>query len=179
MIRLPATRREEGRLMEELLSASPKLLSSLEWLDEEDMSSIKTAVVLKLWIEESSEDHIYGEWGVHSGDLLAAVDTAEWIASALARISSHIGMPGDYARALETLASRIRYGVKSELEDLRAASPEDLVRLPLIGPSTARQIMEFLGRSDDARGLAQKEAIERRGLLAFLDNDAVASEEAD
>ena len=204
MIRFPASRREESRLMDEILSASPTLLSSIEWLSDEDMSAVKTAAVLKLWIEEASEDLIYGEWGVHSGDLLAAVDTAEWIASAIARISPHIGLSGDFQMSLETLASRIRYGVKTELlqlvripgvgrvrarilfdngfrslEDLSAATPQQLMRLHLIGPSVARQILEYLGRIDEALSLAHKESIERRGLLAFLDSDTVAGEEAD
>ncbi len=204
MIRFPASRREESRLMDEILSASPTLLSSIEWLSDEDMSAVKTAAVLKLWIEEASEDLIYGEWGVHSGDLLAAVDTAEWIASAIARISPHIGLSEDFQMSLETLASRIRYGVKTELlqlvripgvgrvrarilfdngfrslEDLSAATPQQLMRLHLIGPSVARQILEYLGRIDEALSLAHKESIERRGLLAFLDSDTVAGEEAD
>lgn len=204
MVKLAATRREEEKLLEAILDASPRMLSSVDWLGPEEMAAVKTAVVLKLWIEEASEDRIYSEWGVHTGDLLNVVSTAEWIAAGLSRIAPYLGFSTEVSQNLSITSRRIKHGVKPELlplvsipgvgrvrarilfnagyksiHDLATARAEDLMRLPLIGPSTARQILEFLGRVDEARLAEARETLARKGLLTYLEGDAVAGEEGE
>jgi len=202
MVRLPVGRREEDKVMEAIVEEAPAILRVLEWLGPEEMSAAKTMLVLKAWINEETEDAIYEKWGVAPGDLAAMAETGEWLASSLSRLLPLLGAGEGDAGLLSRLAKRLRYGVKQELlplvslpgvgrvrarrlyeagyktiHDLALARPEELLRVPGIGVSTVRSILEALGRGEEARLYRRRERVARQGLLAFMGEEGAGGGE--
>ena len=147
--------------------------SDLDWLTDEallhgipfddwSLRELKTALCLKDWINEVDEDIICSKFGIAPGDLRRLIETAEWLANALARIGEFFGV-----RGLDKFVLRIKHGVKEELLELvelkgigrvrarklfRAGikSKDDLIRckdkLPaLLGKRIAENVLEQLG----------------------------------
>ena len=193
MVKPPVTRREEDRIMDELLDYSLQLVNALEWLGPEELRSVKTALILWAWINEASDDVLLEKYGVGPGDLAAMVDTATWIARSLSGILGVMGR-SDLSEALVLLEKRLKYGVKRELiplvslpmigrakarklynagyksvHDLATADPKELLKVEGIGPKTVKAVMDFLGRKDEAVLLEKQAEIESKGLLAFMD----------
>ncbi len=119
----------------------------LRWLREEALSreiptddwslrELKTALCLQDWINEVDEDAICKKFGIAPGDLRRLIETAEWLANALARIGEFLGYKG-----LDKLVLRIRHGVREELLDL--------VELKGIGRVRARKLFRAGIRSKD------------------------------
>ena len=144
-----------------------------EWADsiayEEFLGEVKTAWVLKSWIEEKSEDEIIEMFGVEPGDLYHLISTSEWLLYASQEIAKLLGQR-DILPKIAELRERVVKGVKPELillarldgvgrvrarimfnagfrtiEDLRKASIESLSNLPSIGPRIAKRIKEQVG----------------------------------
>jgi len=144
-----------------------------EWIDridyEEFLGEVKTALVLNAWIEEYSEDDVIEHFGVEPGDLYHLTETAKWLLYAsyeLAKLLDH----KDLLPKLAELMERVDKGVKAELiplarlegvgrvrarilynaglktiRDLKRASIDKLMSLPLIGPRIAKRIKEQVG----------------------------------
>ena len=136
---------------------------------EEFLGEVKTAMVLKAWIEEYSEEQIIELFGVEPGDLYYLTETAKWLLYSSYELAKLFG----YKSLLPNLAElmeRVEHGVKAELlplvrldgvgrvrarilcnaglrtiEDLRKASVENLMSLPHIGPKIAKRIKEQVG----------------------------------
>ena len=170
MPRLPVSRREEDAIVERILEEAPEVGDVTLFDDPMELAAAKTALLLLDWVREEPEDVILERYGAGPGDVAGIAETGAWLAGGLARIAHHIGVPAEAAGLLSTLARRIRYGVREELLplvsipgvgrvrarrlynhgyrsllDLARARPQDLVRVPGIGPSIARQILEYLG----------------------------------
>lgn len=144
-----------------------------EWGDrikyEEFLGEVKTAMVLKAWIEEYSEDQIIEYFSVEPGDLYYLTETAKWLLYSsyeLAKLLGHKNLLPKLAELME----RVEKGVKAELlplarlegvgrvrarilynaglrtiEDLKKASVDRLMSLPHIGPKIAKKIKEQIG----------------------------------
>ena len=135
---------------------------------EEYMDAVRIALVLEAWINEVPEAEIYDRFGVQPGDLVVLRETASWIAYAASQIAKIAGYR-EFVKPYDVLSERIRHGVKEELlplvrlrgvgrvraralyqagytsiEKLKVASPEELMRIPGIGPSIIKQIKEQL-----------------------------------
>ncbi|MEM2093112.1 MAG: DEAD/DEAH box helicase [Candidatus Bathyarchaeia archaeon] len=136
---------------------------------EEFLGEVKTAMVLKAWIEETSEDDIIEQFKVQPGDLYRVIESARWLLYAtheLAKLFENNEVP---PIALE-LMERVEKGVKKELlpivrlegvgrvrgrtlynagyrtiGDIKNAKVEDLAKLPSIGPKIAKKIKEQIG----------------------------------
>ena len=163
---------------EELLTEVPE-----EWSDrityEQFLGEIKTAMVLKAWIEETSEDEIIEKFRTQPGDLYRAIENAKWLLYAVYELVTLFGNKEILPLAFE-LRERVEKGVKRELlpivklegigrvrgrilynagyktiGDLKTAAVEDLITLPLIGPRLAKKIKEQIG------GFLKKETWER------------------
>jgi len=163
---------------EELLIDVPN-----EWEDhiayEQFLGEVKTAMVLKAWIEERSEDEIIERFRTQPGDLYRTIGNAKWLLHAAHELAMLFGNKQVLPQTLE-LMERIEKGVKKELlpmvklegvgrvrgriiynagyktiEDIKTAKLEDLVSLPLIGPRLARKIKEQVG------GFVKKEMWEK------------------
>ncbi|MEB3844483.1 MAG: DEAD/DEAH box helicase [Desulfurococcales archaeon] len=176
MVRLPAGgRREQEALLDRMIDEAPDLVDIVDWFGPSEARTFKTMLLLKYWINEKSEDEIHAVLGAGPGDLNAVVETARWIAGSLARISPLLGFTSEEESLLRHLEARIRYGVKPELlplvvipgvgrvrarrlyeagyktlADLASASPRELLAVKGIGPAVVRQILEYLGRGEEA-----------------------------
>jgi len=154
-----------------------------EWDDriayEQFLGEVKTAMVLKAWIEEASEDEIIEKYRVQPGDLYRTIESAKWLLYATHELAVLFNNKEIPPLASE-LTERVEKGVKKELlpivrlegvgrvrgrilynagyktiEDLKHAQIEDLMNLPLIGPKLAKKIKEQVG------GFIKKEALEK------------------
>ncbi len=164
--------------MEEFMVPVPN-----EWEDrinyEEFLGEVKTAMVLKAWIEEASEDEIIANFRVQPGDLYRTIENARWLLYATSELALLFKVREIQSASLE-LMERVEKGVKKELlpivkiegvgrvrgrilynagfknvEDIKHAKIEDLTNLPSIGPKMAKKIKEQIG------GFVKKEKWEK------------------
>ncbi|MEM3674334.1 MAG: DEAD/DEAH box helicase, partial [Candidatus Methanomethyliaceae archaeon] len=173
MPKLYIRKREIEPLSSFIQSNSDLLLFEIP--DEDDpeyeslLEEVKTALLLKDWIEESPEDSIVERFDVGSGDIYSFVESARWLIHSTHELARLFGFTESIG-PLRNLYLRIENGVKEELlplvslrgvgrvraralysagfrtlEDLRAASPSDLIKVPQIGYETARLIKEQVG----------------------------------
>jgi helicase len=167
---------EEHR--QELLIAPPE-----EWEDnigyQEFLGEVKTAMTLKAWIEEMSEDWLIERFRVQPGDLYRTLENAKWLLHATYELAQLFGNKQVIPLTLE-VQLRVEKGVKKELlplvklegvgrvrgrilfnsgyktiNDIKNARLEDLTGLPLVGPRLAKKIKEQVG------GFVKKDAWEK------------------
>lgn len=144
-----------------------------EWEDrinyETFLGEVKTAMTLKAWIEEASEDEIIERFHVQPGDLYRTIENARWLLYATNELAVLFDNKEVQPLTLE-LMGRVEKGVKKELlpivklegvgrirgrilhnagyktiEDIKHAQIEDLMNLPLIGPKLAKKIKGQVG----------------------------------
>jgi helicase len=167
---------EEHR--QELLIAPPE-----EWEDnigyQEFLGEVKTAMTLKAWIEEMSEDWLIERFRVQPGDLYRTLENAKWLIHATHELAQLFGNKQVIPLTLE-VQLRVEKGVKKELlplvklegvgrvrgrilfnsgyktiNDIKNARLEGLTGLPLVGPRLAKKIKEQVG------GFVKKDAWEK------------------
>ena len=140
------------------------------------LSEVKTATLLDDWITERTEEEVTKKFGVGPGDVRRLTDQAEWLLYSMAELGKIFNKKK--VRDLTRLTIQVQYGVKEELlelislkgvgrvrgralyargyhalRDLQRADPNDLARIPSVGPALARKIMEQLGETVDARAV--------------------------
>ena len=151
---------------------------------------LKTAILLKRWIDEVDENTITRSFGIGPGDLRNRVDTARWLLHAMERIAALFHFERD---GLKKVLRRIVYGVKEELiplvalkgvgrvrarilfnggyrdvSMLKKAEVEDLWAMDGIGKVSVFRIMEQLGRDMSEYEEADQEIRRlQRSLLDF------------
>jgi helicase len=133
------------------------------------LGELKTALLLRDWIQEVPEEQIEQRFEVYPGDVHNKVETAVWLVHA-ARELAHL-FHRDALKALAELEARVEAGAKRELlpllklrgvgrvrarglhragfktlQDLRDAEYPLLVRVPGIGPTIAKRIKDQLGQ---------------------------------
>ncbi|HEY7587794.1 MAG TPA: helix-hairpin-helix domain-containing protein, partial [Thermoplasmata archaeon] len=121
-----------------------------------------------------SEEEVTKKFGVGPGDVRRLTDQAEWLLYSMAELGKIFNKKK--VRGLTRLTIRVQYGVKEELlefislrgvgrirgralhragfrtlRDLQKAEPNELARIPSIGPSLAKKIKEQLGQEVDVR----------------------------
>ncbi len=132
------------------------------------LAEIKTARMIKDWINEKSEDQIHEKYNVGAGDIRRKVSTAEWLLHAAYELSRLFKI-NEATSILRDLKQRVRYGIKGELldlasltgvgrvrarslytagyrdkNDLRSATEKELTRVNRIGDRTAKRILNQL-----------------------------------
>jgi helicase len=169
-----------------------------EWGDrvtyEQFLGEVKTAMVLKAWIEEMSEDGIIEKFRVQPGDLYRTIENAKWLIYATHELALLFGNKQMLPQALE-LMERVEKGVKKELlpivklegvgrvrgrilynagyktiEDIKHAAIEDLTNLPLIGPKLAKKIKEQVGgfiKKEEWEKLEKEEDWKQKALTEY------------
>jgi len=133
------------------------------------LAALKGALALIDWINEEREDAIIEKYDVGSGDIYALASTARWLLYSAAELSSLLKLQS-HVKKLKKLMLRVEYGCKEELlqivqlkgvgrvrarmlynagyrtiEDLKRATPEELLRVPSIGVQIVKRIKEQLG----------------------------------
>jgi helicase len=99
----------------------------IESISEYDCN--RSLLALHAWINESSEIFLSDNFGIESGDMYRMVETADWLVHALYEIAK-LEKKDETLNEIDTLRSRIKYGIKTELVDL--------VRIKGIGRVRAR-----------------------------------------
>lgn len=104
------------------------------------LSAVKTAMLVRDWINEVSEKEITESYNVGPGDIRSLVDTVQWVSHALAQLAAHLKV-GLRKQARE-LSERIEFGINRELLDL--------VQLKNIGRVRGRRLYDagFTSRTD-------------------------------
>ena len=139
---------------------------SASW--DNHLADLKTAVLLRDWIEEVSEDTITDTMKIGPGDIRSRVDSADWILYSMNEIA-YIFNP-DASRIIKPLLTRVRYGIREELiplvafrgvgrsrarilydagircrADIASKTEAEIAALGKIGPSLARNLKEQAG----------------------------------
>ncbi len=140
-----------------------------EFEHEMVLSELKTALLLKEWIDETPEEAIVDNFDIGSGDIYAYVESAKWILNAAHELAKLMGYR-ESVDPLRRLLVRVEGGIREELlplislkgigrvraralysagyrsiEDLKRASVSDLRGIPQIGPETVKSILEQVG----------------------------------
>ncbi|MCW3986345.1 MAG: DEAD/DEAH box helicase [Candidatus Bathyarchaeota archaeon] len=161
---------------------------------EEFMGEAKLAWVMQSWIEEVTEDQMIERFRVQPGDLYRLINSAKWLLYASRELAGLLKQK-DLASQLNKLMERSANGVKVELlplvrlegvgrvrarilfnsglktvDDLKRASVERLVGLPLIGSRVAKKIKEQVGgfvKSEQWKKLGEEETPEQQSLSEY------------
>jgi len=146
------------------------------------LAEVKTASLLGDWIMERTEEEVTKKFGIGPGDVRRMTDQAEWLLYSMAELGKIFNKKK--VRGLTRLTIQVQYGVKEELielislrgvgrvrgralfqrgyktlRDLQKANPNDLARIPTIGPMLAVKIKEQVGVSVDAREVEGQAAL--------------------
>jgi len=146
------------------------------------LAEVKTAALLGDWIAERTEEEVTKKFGIGPGDVRRMTDQAEWLLYSMAELGRIFNKKK--VRALTRLTIQVQYGVKEELlelislrgvgrvrgralfqrgfktlRDLQKANPNDLARIPTIGPSLAVKIKEQVGSPVDVREVEGQAAL--------------------
>jgi len=170
-----------------------------EWEDhiayEEFLTEVKTAWVLRAWIDEATEDSMIEQFRVQPGDLYRVLESARWLLYASHELARLFGVPKSVLSDLDMVCERIEKGVKAELlplvrlegvgrvrarvlcnaglkswDDLRRAPLEQLTSLPLIGLKVAKKIKDQVGgfiKAEQLRKLRKGDEWEQRALTEY------------
>ena len=161
---------------------------------EEFLGEIKTATVMKSWIEEVSEERLIEQFNVQPGDLYRTIENAKWLLHATDELAQLFGQK-EILPLTNELVERVSKGIKKELlpivrlegvgrvrgrimfnagyrtiEDVKLAQVEDLSNLPLMGPRLAKKIKEQVGgfvKKDDWEALGRAQEFKQRALSDF------------
>ncbi|MDR0318923.1 MAG: DEAD/DEAH box helicase, partial [Nitrososphaerota archaeon] len=91
---------------DELLINPPR-----EWEDrvgyEEFLGEIKTAMVMKSWIEETTEDQLIKKFGVQPGDLYRVIENAKWLLHATHELAPLVGADREIKPLSNELEERV------------------------------------------------------------------------
>jgi helicase len=159
---------------------------------ENFLGEAKLSLVLKSWMDETSEDEIIERFRVQPGDLYRIISTSKWLIHASHELAS-LFMHKDLLADLSKLMVRVEKGVKPELlqlvmlkgigrvrarvlfnsglnsvDALKRASLRRLTELPLIGSKLAKKIKEQVGgyvKADEWQNLKKKKEIEQQKAL--------------
>ncbi len=129
------------------------------------LGEVKTALLLRDWINETPEKEMEKRYGVGPGDIRSKVDTARWMLYAMARLSE-LFYPAANDR-IRGMGIRVQHGIRAELlpiiaikgvgrviarrlydagytsiDRIRIASPEELAEVERIGQVMAEKILK-------------------------------------
>ena len=90
--------------------------SDMSW--DIHMADLKTALVLKRWIQETPEETLTEILKIGPGDIRSRVDSANWILYAMNEIALTGGLRPECTKIIRPLVTHIKYGVKEELVPL-------------------------------------------------------------
>lgn len=119
-----------------------------EAMTEEDLSSAKTAIVLKEWINEVPIRSIEEKFRIGYGDIQSRVSIADWMSYALSRLSQRF--KPEIHVDLENLNFRIKEGVREDIIPLTLIPRVGRVRARRLYQSGLKSI-EMIADSEQSR----------------------------
>jgi helicase len=172
--------------------------TGFDYIDFESfLSEVKTSMILKEWIEETSENDLYERYNIQPGDRYSAVTNAEWLLYSTHELAKILGIQGP-RRHLRKLIMRVKYGVGEKLlplvqlngigrvraqvlyrsgfkskSDLKRAEISRLIELPLIGSRLAKIIKEQVGGLIDKKEWEKLKIIEneQQSLFTYIEEE--------
>ena len=122
-------------------------------------------LILKLWVNEVSEQLLANTYDVAPGDLLVLKEAAEWVAFSLSELLMVLGRARHSAVALQ-MTERIRHGVRPELIPLCALEGVGRVRARALYSAGFKTIEDVASASIEAlssvHGIGQDMAVKIR-----------------
>jgi helicase len=115
------------------------------------LSALKTAMLLKRWMDEVPENDIVREFDVGPGDIRGRVESAEWMLYSMKELARLFGSP--LTGQLNPLLARMKYGTREELVELTALRNIGRKRARTLydaGFTTVQKILEADFRELDA-----------------------------
>jgi len=201
---------DEARIASVISDYEEDFLVDPDELDDYDYeffsSDVKSAIMVKDWIEETDEETMTDALGVGPGDIRAKIDMMDWIIYSMNEIA--LIFNPDASRVVKPLMVRIRYGVKEELSalvafrgvgrsrarilfnkglrdrsDIASASESEIAAIQGIGPALAHSLKEQAGcgsqvHQDDSRGSPSEEEEAMLDAMALEYGGALAQEPA-
>ena len=132
---LRARLKEIEEIEEKLAEFNGKLLEKEPAMFDADyddfISSIKTALFFKDWIDEKNEEFLLEQYNIRPGETRVKLNNADWLLYATEELSRILRMQR-IIKELTKLRLRVKYGVKEELLPL--------LRLKNIGRARARKL---------------------------------------
>ncbi len=138
------------------------------------LAELKTAQLLKMWVDETREDDLHERFGIGAGDIRRKAETAKWLLYGAHELAS-LFKTGKALAPLRRLQDRTRYGVKEELlelvqfrgigrvrarslfragfrklSDIEKSTEESLAKVPYIGTEIARSIRKQAHEIEEA-----------------------------
>ncbi|MBI5253989.1 MAG: DEAD/DEAH box helicase [Euryarchaeota archaeon] len=163
-----------------LLAEMPDRFSE-PWKFEEFLSEMKTALFIKDWADERSEDFILEKYGLGPGDVRSKVERADWLLYSMFELGKvfRVEKLGEISR----LRERVKHGIKEELlelitlsgigrvrarrlyahglktlKDLKKADIATISNVELIGKKIALNIKKQLGEKvEDSKEIKQNQ----------------------
>jgi len=102
----------QGSVSMDLGSDSSFTPANYDWL----LREIKTALLIKDWIEEVDEEEICERFSVYPGDVRRIMENAEWLSHSLTMLSNFFKHPE--REKFSKIEKRIKYGINEELIEL-------------------------------------------------------------
>lgn len=195
----------ENFLEEHRHELAVKLGSDYDYVDyETTLGELRTTMILKAWIDETSENDLFEKYRVAPGDRYSAVHNAEWLLYSAYELARVLGAD-EHRGHLRKLRDRVKYGVTEKLlplvrlqgigrvrakvlfnsgfksaASLKAAPLARLVEIPLIGPRLAKTIKEQVGGvvDQDEWKRLDTETAEQRSITDFFEKKPREAEES-
>ena len=146
---------KEYDIFEQKLSLYNENLAAKNEFEDNDLNIIKTAFVLKEWIEEKTEQDILANYNVRPGELRYKQEIADWLFYSLEEIAILVDKESlrDEIIEIKKLRKRLKYGIKEELLEL--------VRLKNIGRVRARSLYRARFKTLGSLKIANQEVLSR------------------
>lgn len=178
-----------------------------EWLDNPDdytneysydlfFTTLKTAYVIDLWLNEASENDIFEKMAITSGDLQSMLGSTTWLIHAAIEISKLFDWE-DHINRLKLIEKRLSYGISLELlplvdisgigrvraralfeagyktmESILSVEVEVLAKVSGFGPRLAQNLKEAIehgGKLIIPKTKKKKDQVKQESLTSFFD----------
>jgi len=110
-------KKREPELWQELLATEHSLpidVASEQFFDSDLLAKFNSALLLREWTTEKSEQQLMGEFNIQPGILFAKLRICDWLAYAAVELSKLLDIKENMPALLE-VRRRLKYGVKKEL----------------------------------------------------------------
>ncbi len=119
-------KKEEDKIWGKYYENEDKLLTDQN--DSDYLDRFKTALMLKDWIEEKTEDDILETYGLAPGIQRVKLDSAEWLAYSCSELIPFTKTDSSLKKEFSALQMRLKHGIKEELMPLVAIKGVGRVR---------------------------------------------------